>query len=395
MGYYHSYLNSAREILDQYGEEKVGLQSRQPFSSFLKKYFAQHKKHGSNDRKQISHLCYCFFRLGKLSPDLSVEEKILAGLFLCSNKPNNILSELKPEWNAQVEQSAKEKLLTLDHSLRIDEIFPWRKELSNGIEYGQFCESFFIQPDLFLRLRPGSESIVKEKLLASGISFSQMNSACLRLPNNSKVENFIALDKEAVVQDYSSQQIKEYLKIAGENLRSPMSVWDCCAASGGKSLLLYDTNQKISLTVSDIRESILANLKKRFENAGIKKYKEFIAELAKPFSSQKLFDLIVCDAPCTGSGTWSRTPEQLYFFNEKKIEEYSSLQKKIVSNITPSLKQNGHLLYVTCSVFKSENEEVVNYVRNELDLELAKMETLIGYDKKADTMFAALFKKVL
>jgi len=395
MGYYHSYLNSAREILDQYGEEKVGLQSRQPFSSFLKKYFAQHKKHGSNDRKQISHLCYCFFRLGKLSPDLSVEEKILAGLFLCSNKPNNILSELKPEWNAQVEQSAKEKLLTLDHSLRIDEIFPWRKELSNGIEYGQFCESFFIQPDLFLRLRPGSESIVKEKLLASGISFSQMNSACLRLPNNSKVENFIALDKEAVVQDYSSQQIKEYLKIAGENLRSPMSVWDCCAASGGKSLLLYDTNQKISLTVSDIRESILANLKKRFENAGIKKYKEFIAELAKPFSSQKLFDLIVCDAPCTGSGTWSRTPEQLYFFNEKKIEEYSSLQKKIVSNITPSLKQNGHLLYVTCSVFKSENEEVVNYVRNELDLELTKMETLIGYDKKADTMFAALFKKVL
>jgi 16S rRNA (cytosine967-C5)-methyltransferase len=51
------------------------------------------------------------------------------------------------------------------------------------------------------------------------------------------------------------------------------------------------------------------------------------------------FELIICDAPCTGSGTWSRTPEQLYFFDEKKIEQYALLQKKIVSTIIPRLKE--------------------------------------------------------
>jgi 16S rRNA (cytosine967-C5)-methyltransferase len=58
------------------------------------------------------------------------------------------------------------------------------------------------------------------------------------------------------------------------------------------------------------------------------------------------FDLVICDAPCSGSGTWSRTPEQLYFFNEKKISEYSILQKNIVGNALKSLKKDGYFLYM-------------------------------------------------
>jgi 16S rRNA (cytosine967-C5)-methyltransferase len=50
-------------------------------------------------------------------------------------------------------------------------------------------------------------------------------------------------------------------------------------------------------------------------------------------------------------------------------------------------------LYITCSVFKKENEEVVEFIQGNSELELIKMELLKGYDKKADTMFAALFKK--
>jgi 16S rRNA (cytosine967-C5)-methyltransferase len=103
------------------------------------------------------------------------------------------------------------------------------------------------------------------------------------------------------------------------------------------------------------------------------------------------FDLVICDAPCTGSGTWSRTPEQLFFFTANKIDKYAALQRKIVSNAIPFLKAGGYFLYITCSVFKKENEEVAGFIKSEFHLQLVKMELLKGYNKKADTMFVALF----
>ena len=71
---YHSYLNSAKEILSVYN-------GSEPLASFLKKYFSQYKKHGSNDRKQIAQLCYCYFRSGKALTDIPVEEKFLSVSF--------------------------------------------------------------------------------------------------------------------------------------------------------------------------------------------------------------------------------------------------------------------------------------------------------------------------
>jgi len=158
----------------------------------------------------------------------------------------------------------------------------------------------------------------------------------------------------------------------------------------------------------------LFNLKQRFAKAGIKNYTSFTADLtslnfsknvpadksqislkARRGSVGESFDLVICDAPCTGSGTWSRTPEQLYFFNDEKIDQYALLQKKIVSTIVAMLKKNGWLLYITCSVFKKENEDVVEFIRSNSEFELVEMELLKGYEKKADTMFAALFKRKL
>lgn len=391
---FNSYLNTAIQILGQYKGE-------QPFSFFLKKYFAQNRKYGSRDRKEISHLCYCYFRLGKALSQLTSQERILAGLFLCSGKSNELLEELKPEWDEQVRLSLKEKLLILHHSLHITDVFPWISELSEGIDHEKFSESFFIQPGLFLRMRPGHESEVKRKLQDAGFYFKDMGASCLSLPNNSRIENIIELDKEAVVQDYNSQQTAGIFKLAHNNYldgdhKLPTIVWDCCAGSGGKSLLLYDNYPDIDLTVSDIRESILVNLKKRFAKAGIKKYKSLICDLTNDLQTVTgNFDLIICDAPCTGSGTWSRTPEQLYFFHEKKIEHYAALQKKIVGNVVSHLKINSFLAYITCSVFKKENEEAVKYLQEKFQLKLIRQDLLKGYDQKADTMFAALLKKEL
>jgi 16S rRNA (cytosine967-C5)-methyltransferase len=395
---YYSYLNSAAQILQQYeGDE--------PFTSFLKKYFAANKKHGSKDRKQIAHLCYCYFRLGNPAITLSVEERILMGLFLCTTEPNKILQHLKPVWIEKVDLSIEVKCLLLqgsfpplrDGGLTLN-VFPWKDELSEGIEHEKFCESFFIQPDLFIRIRPLHAETVLLKLGKAGAEYEFISPFTVRLPNSFKANQYFDIDKEVVVQDYNSQQIAHLLPV---DHGKPVRVWDCCAASGGKSIMAYDINSCIELTVSDVRESILVNLKKRFEEAGIDKYRSFISDLAKessqalPFGNGEGFDLIICDAPCSGSGTWSRTPEQLYYFEKSRIDGFASLQKKIVSNTIPHLKPGGYFLYITCSVFKKENEEAVEFIKKYFDLHLIKMEVLKGYDKKADTMFAALVKKAV
>ena len=415
MSRFHSYINSATEILKQY-------KGNEPFSSFLKRFFSLQKKYGSSDRKQIAHLCYCYFRLGKDFKDLGTNERILTGLFLCSAEPNEMLSTLKPAWDEKISLPLFEKLSGLPNAPSSLSIFPWKDQLSEGMDKDLFNQSFLVQPNLFLRVRPGYENIVIEKIKNSGYSelaaspepvafaperegrnqrwMRLMGDHCIELPNSSRIEEMIELDKEAVVQDYSSQRIAEFVEMVRPGRSDHFSVWDCCAASGGKSILAKDVLGEIDLTVSDIRESIISNLKKRFQKAGISNYKSMVKDLTAPDSrlptpdsrlSTSEFELILCDVPCTGSGTWSRTPEQLYFFEEAKIRQYVLLQKKIISNIIPCLKPGGYFLYITCSVFRKENELMAAFIKEEFHLTLVKMELLKGYDNKADSMFAALF----
>ena len=285
----------------------------------------------------------------------------------------------------------------LNAQCSIFNVFPWKDELSEGIDHEKFCVSFLVQPDLFLRLRPGREKLVTQKLKDAKIDFKVISENCIALPNSSKINEIIELDNEAVVQDENSQRTGELIKSEMVShipiaIGTEISVWDCCAGSGGKSIMAFDIDPKIELTVSDKRESILANLKKRFNNAGIRNYKSFIVDLSqnKPEIKNIKPEIIIADVPCSGSGTWSRTPEQLYFFEDKKIEEYSALQKKIVSSAIPQLQRGGSFIYMTCSVFKKENEEVVEFIKEKFGLQLKEMEVLEGYDKKADSMFVAV-----
>lgn len=389
-----SYLNSAKKILESYAGDI-------PFAAFLKKQFAANKKFGSTDRKQIAALCYHYFRLGNAAHQASIEEKLITATFLCEQAPNEFLAFHKPEWNVCTHKPVEEKIAIAQIDIR--KLFPWADALSDEVDPVAFCSSFFTQPLFFLRTRPGQKKNVLRKLDDAGLPYSLVGDDCIALPISTKIDSLLVLDKEVVVQDYNSQKVLDILKqhYPVSAIHRPVSVWDCCAASGGKSLLAYDIlNGKIDLTVSDIRESILSNLKKRFSAAGIKNYQSFIADLqTHPERGQKTnfkpqtsnFELIICDAPCTGSGTWGRTPEQLCFFSGDRIAEYAARQQQIVSNVIPKLEKGGLFIYITCSVFKAENEAIVDFIKEKFHLRLLQMELLKGYDKKADSMFTAAF----
>jgi 16S rRNA (cytosine967-C5)-methyltransferase len=382
--YYDSYCNAALRLIQAYD-------GKLPLQYFLKQYFAENKKFGSTDRRQITGLCYAYFRLGHALGDLSATEKILTGLFLSGQTSSGLLHHFKPQWNEQIHLPLEQKLPLVGERFSITDIFPWGHALSEGINHESFCESFLSQPDLFIRIRPGNLETVKSKLTNKGIGFRLAGESCIALRNSTKIEQVIALDREAVIQDYNSQKIQELFPQSV--LRLPSSVWDCCAGSGGKSILLFDLNHQISLTVSDIRKSILVNLKKRFEAAGIKKYRSFCADLGLSgtrFPMQNT-DLIIADIPCSGSGTWSRTPESLSFFHPQKLDGLTARQKKIIDNLVPCLHSGGSLLYITCSVFRMENEAMADYIVSKHGLRLDRSEILKGNDQKADTLFGARF----
>lgn len=379
---FHSYLASAVTVLNLYD-------GRIPLASFLKQFFAANKKFGSSDRKQISDLCYSCFRLGKAGQQLSIEERIIAGKFCCSNDSSDFLQYVKPEWNAFSKESVIEKLKRLD--LSVNDIFPFLQHLSDGLDANHFSLSFLQQPDLYLRIRPGKGKKIKGQLAEAGIAFRELRADCLAFPNTTKISEVIQLDKDAVIQDYSSQRVGELLELLPQH--KSMQVWDCCAASGGKSILAVDKLPDIHLTVSDLRASILFNLKKRFQKAGIQEFTSREIDLTKESIDRKnFFDLIIADLPCSGSGTWSRTPEQLYYFKPEEIENYALLQQRILNHCIPALKPGGYLLYITCSVFKKENEDQVQYLTQKFQLKKVEMKLLDGYLQRADSLFGTLLQ---
>ncbi len=326
---------------------------------------------------------------------MAEEEKLIAATFLCEIKPSRLLEALKPEWNNNIVLPVKEKIQWLGNDFQKENLFPFSQYLSPEIDKHAFAFSFLIQPDLFLRIRPGREKNVENKLFEASFFFEKINDQCLRLPNGSKIAEAVKLNTEAVVQDYNSQQTGAVIKQYVLNYLPQIKSWDCCAASGGKSLMLHDLRPDANLAISDIRPSILHNLRQRFQQAGIRNYQSFVADVSKaaiPFPGNKLFNVIIADVPCTGSGTWARTPEQCYFFKEEQIDIYARRQKDIVMNALPFVQSGGYFVYITCSVFAAENEAVITQLKT-TGLQILHQQYLHGYEMKADTLFIAVLQK--
>jgi 16S rRNA (cytosine967-C5)-methyltransferase len=385
LSHFHSHITSAIKIIET---AKQG----EPLMHHLKRSFAANKKFGSKDRKSIASLCYNYYRLGNALKNKTIEERIIVATFLCSIESNRLLEALAPPLNEQTHLPIHEKCVLQE--INPKHIFPFLEELGADIDFDNFAFSFLKQPLFFLRIRVGKKEIVYEKLKNANVAFEVISENCIALPQATKVDEILILNKEVVVQDYNSQQVFNYLKNNNIILPKAATVWDCCAASGGKSILMYDTLKgNVELNVSDVRANILNNLKARFKDAGIKSYTTSLVDMSKAenISVEKKYDIIVCDAPCTGSGTWARTPEQLAFFNKKSIVEFSNLQKKIAGNAAKQLKKEGIFFYITCSVFKKENDEVVECLLANNKLTMLHKEYLKGYDMQADSMFVAVF----
>lgn len=381
----YQYIRTLQRVLDLYDY-------KEPFARFLSRFFKENKQMGSKDRRNVSRFAYHYFRLGKAGMHEDLLTRLVWAEFLCSAE-SSLVSAEKPEWIPLMNQDLDEKIAFLESTtvFRLVDVFPFTPKLSDLIDQDLFLKQYFVQPKLFLRIRGGYESRVNAILEKNNIPFEQISPQTLAFTNGTSLDQIKELKGLVEVQDLSSQRSLDHVRaMPGEHW------WDACSGAGGKSLLLMDRFPNLKLLVSDIRPSILKNLDARFDAAGITNYRRKIIDLSAgklDVLGEELFDGIILDAPCTGSGTWGRTPEMLQSFDQAETTRFSDLQKTMASRVLHHLKIDGSLVYITCSVFQEENEAIVQHLVEKHAFVLEDMTYLTGYQEKADTLFVAHLKK--
>jgi len=212
--------------------------------------------------------------------------------------------------------------------------------------------------DLRVNTARGSVLAVKQDIEREDLQpdFGPWSTVCLRLkaeppPNVQKLAAF--RDGRVEVQDEGSQ-ICAYLAGAGPG----MTVVDYCAGGGGKTLVLGQRLQgKGRLVACDVVQKRLDNIRPRLDRADLRAELRLIGEAGEgteDLAGQA--DLVLVDAPCSGSGTWRRRPEDAWRLEEAEVQRLHTLQVAILDRAAALVKPGGRLAYVTCSMLSAENE---------------------------------------
>ncbi len=174
--------------------------------------------------------------------------------------------------------------------------------------------------------------------------------------------------KGARIQDEGSQLVAE---LAGRSNRAGLRILDCCAAPGGKTAILAENHPRAEITACDISQSRLdamrRSLSRQPQTAGV--HCLLADATALPFRDD--FELILCDAPCSGTGTLARNPEIKLRLQRDEMLRQQQRQLAILRSAWRVLAPGGQLIYSTCSLEPEENQHVVHqFLRSAPDAEL-------------------------
>ncbi|HET9055196.1 MAG TPA: RsmB/NOP family class I SAM-dependent RNA methyltransferase, partial [Cyclobacteriaceae bacterium] len=167
------------------------------------------------------------------------------------------------------------------------------------------------------------------------------------------------------VQEASSMFIEQALTQTAD-LSKPLRVLDISAAPGGKSTHLLSLLNSESLLVSnEVIRSRAAVLSENIQKWG---HSNVIVTNNDPEDFTKLsgfFDVILVDAPCSGEGLFRKDPEAIKEWSPENVALCAKRQRRILSDVWPALKENGILIYSTCTYNKSENEETLHWLKEQ------------------------------
>jgi 16S rRNA (cytosine967-C5)-methyltransferase len=380
--YLLKHIQTAQNLIDSYPQKT-------PFANYLSSYFSENKKYGSKDRRNIREACYAYFRWGLSLEKISIENKIKLFLWAIGRIEEK---EILALFNQKPTNKSFENILEYFGELPPN-IFPCSNQVSNEIPINDFSITHLQKPKVFFR-------IVKTAAIPrlKDIEHEEVEKDIFATSPETQLQDLVSTGM-IQIQDYASQEVCKLIETRGK-------VWDICAGAGGKTIHLASTLPQCIFFVSDIRKSIIENLNDRASNILGYQFFSSVLDLSqninklefKKNKDTKVFhfeevDTILADVPCTGSGTWRRTPENLRNMNSAKISNYAELQISIVKNAVPFLKKGGKLYYITCSVYSEENEENVKTIEK-MGFELIRSLYVNKQKEGGDILyFAELLKK--
>lgn len=171
---------------------------------------------------------------------------------------------------------------------------------------------------------------------------------------------FAAKEDDLPIMDDGSRLIAE---IAVAAQPSASHVWDVCAAPGGKTLVMAKRLPDAALLATDVSKKRLTHMQTRLRRYSYAdKVVVQTVDATQPAAVNGEFDLILCDVPCSGTGTLSRNPEIRHRLDVQEISRQAARQREILASALRRLIRGGRLVYSTCSLEPEECEDVVDAV---------------------------------
>ena len=178
----------------------------------------------------------------------------------------------------------------------------------------------------------------------------------LRLPSDTRIDDHPAFLQGLVeIQDEGSQLIALTCELQGA-----AKVLDLCAGAGGKALALAAASPQAEIIATDTNRARLAQLSPRSERAGARIETRLLdggREAGQMVDLAGQCDVVLVDAPCSGSGTWRRNPEGRWRLTPGRLDRLVNLQERLFDIAQPLVKPGGSLVYATCSIIRAEGAD--------------------------------------
>ena len=361
----------------------------------LEYIFKTNKQLGKRDRQLIAETTYnivryyYYYQYLSKSTDL---RKIIHTYFIKNNIPIDNLSISKISIDEKKEIPDRIKY-SYNESL-------WEEGIQQLGKEKWIKEASALNESAALVIRTNTLKIsrdeLQKKLLNIGIETKKVDDVpeALIITNKSYLsQNDLFKAGYYEFQDVSSQKVAHF--IPKEILPSAKRIIDACAGAGGKTLHLSALMQnKGQIIAMDVEEKKLRELKKRSARAGCSNIQIKLINSSKTIKRlSHSADVVLIDAPCSGTGVIKRNPDTKLKFNKENYSELIAIQQQILNDYSTMVKDNAYLLYVTCSILPEENEhQVRKFLNQHSEFSLVKEQTLYPSDG-FDGFYMALLQK--